>query len=301
MIVGVFVLVGLCALGWMVFKFGGLPLFVSKLQSYRIEVCFPRAPGVEENTPVRFGGYQIGRVARVEPPRLLEDKKTGKVRHQIVVTMMINRQYDNIPADAEVNLMTRGLGSSYISIRTRPYEANEVPEEYLSDGSVLQGSTEMASEFFPEGTQDKLDQLITSLQRLIVNANDIIGDESNKENFKSTLANLSKAAAQADKTLGELQILVSESNKALTNTSEKMQKLLVSVVGTSNELSETLKQVRLILVKVKEGKGSAGKFVNDGRLYENLLETTNQLQKVLAEVKAFITVSEEKGLPIKLK
>ena len=42
-------------------------------------------------------------------------------------------------------------------------------------------------------------------------------------------------------------------------------------------------------------------FVNDGRLYENLLENTQQMKVLLEELEAFMAKSREKGVPIKLK
>jgi hypothetical protein len=56
-----------------------------------------------------------------------------------------------------------------------------------------------------------------------------------------------------------------------------------------------------VLEKINRGEGTAGKFVNDGRLYEQLLEDTRQLDLVLKELKSFVAESKEKGLPIKLK
>jgi len=57
----------------------------------------------------------------------------------------------------------------------------------------------------------------------------------------------------------------------------------------------------VIFEKVNSGEGSAAMLVNDGRLYENLLENTQQMQVLLEELRAFTAKSRDKGLPIKLK
>ena len=67
-VVGIFVVLGLTALGWMIFKFGDLPTAVSRMKSFQVYVQFPTAPGVQKDTPVRFCGYQIGRVTSVMAP-----------------------------------------------------------------------------------------------------------------------------------------------------------------------------------------------------------------------------------------
>lgn len=300
-IVGIFVILAMFAFGVMVYKFGDLPVFVGQLKSYPVSVQFPSAPGVQENTPVRFCGYQIGRVTAVKPPKVMEDLKTGKIYHQTIVILSINKAYNRIPADVEVKLMTRGLGSSYIELKEQPYDVNEPAGEFLSAGSLLQGSTGISSEFFPEESQKKLDELVDSVRVLINNSNDIIGDPNNKENLKEILANLSEATGQATKAIEEFRRLSAAGTTVLKSADAGIEKLVTSMVGTSEELSETVKQLRQILVKIDEGRGTAARLINDGRLYENLLDNTEQIQAFLQELRSFIAEAREKGVKIKLK
>ena len=281
-IVGVFVLLAVLALFWMVFKFGDLPVVVSKFRSYEVTVQFPTAAGVEENTPVKFCGYQVGRATKIKPPKILKDLKTGHFYHQTVVVIDIDKRYDNIPADIEVKLMSRGLGSSYIDLRVPPFDEKEPQDRFLRSGSVMQGSTGITSEFFPEESQKKLDELADGLKALLKNANDILGDETNKENIRTTLANLSKATEQAKDTL------------------KKLEDFSAAGVTTSEELTRTVTELRLVLEKINSGSGSAAKFVNDGRLYENLLENTRQLDVLLKQLASFIEKAEKKGIKMKL-
>ena len=282
-IVGLFVVVALCALFWMVFKFGDLPVFVSEWKSFEVRVQFPTAPGAQENTPVRFCGYQVGRVTDVKPPEILKDLNTGRFYHQTVVVLNIDKRYDNIPASVEVRLMARGLGSSYIELMVQPFDVREVEGEFLVTGSLLQGSTGMTSEFFPEESQKKLDELLNGLKVLIDNANDVLGDEANKENLKTILANLSDTSRQA------------------TQAMKEFREFSANAADASEELSRTMRELRVILEKISEGQGTAGKLISDGRLYENLLENTQQLQVLLEGLESFITEAQKKGLPIKVK
>ena len=281
-IVGLFVIVAMCALFWMVFKFGDLPVFVSEHRSFEVLVQFPEATGVQESTPVRFCGYQIGMVTRIKPPKVLKDLNTDRFYHQTLVVLSIDKKYDNIPYNVEAKLMTRGLGSSYIDLRLPHFNVKEMEQKFLTSGSMLQGSTGMTSEFFPEESQKKLDELITGLNALIKNANDILGDNANKENIRVTLANLSKATEQAKETL------------------KKLEEFSAAGATTSEELTRMVTELRLILEKVNNGSGSAARFVNDGRLYENLLENTRQLDVLLKQLEEFIDKLNKKGIKVKL-
>ena len=60
-------------------------------------------------------------------------------------------------------------------------------------------------------------------------------------------------------------------------------------------------ELHVLLEKINKGEGSAGKLVSDGRLYENLLENSWQLQVLLKELSSFVAEVNEKGLRSKWK
>ncbi len=101
-VVGIFVIVGLCALVWLIFKFGDLPTVVTRVGSIEVFVQFPTAPGVQRDTPVRFCGYQIGRVSAVTAPEIRTDMETGLEYYQTVIVLSIDKRYVNIPSNIEV-------------------------------------------------------------------------------------------------------------------------------------------------------------------------------------------------------
>ncbi|MBN1807129.1 MAG: MCE family protein [Sedimentisphaerales bacterium] len=306
-IVGVFVVVGVCALVWLIFKFGDLPTAVTKMGSFEVYVQFPTAPGIQIDTPVRFCGYQIGRVTKVMPPRVRKDMVTGLEYYQAVVVLSIDKTYPTIPSNIDVKLMSRGLGSSYIELKlypgrpVEPLDPNRPETIYLVDKIFLQGSTGMTSEFFPEESQKKLEDLVDGLRVLVANANDILGDRSNKENLKKTIANLTDASREAKNTIEEFRRFAIAGRTTLTNVDAKTNELVVSLVDTSEKIGKASTQMCLILEKINDGQGSAAKLINDGRFYESLLEDTLQLQLLLDELKAFITRARVSGIPLKLK
>jgi len=291
-IVGVFVLLAIVSLAWLIYKFGDLPTKVSEIGSFRVFVQFPTAPGVQKDTPVRFCGYQIGRVTKVKPPERLREirngKRIGPEYHQTVVIMSIDKKYVNIPSNVEVKMMTRGLGSSFIEMKVdpvklpEPQDPNRPETAFLYDGIWLQGSTGVTSEFFPAESQKKLDELVTGLNQLIKNANDVIGDPNNKSNIALTLANLADASGEA------------------VDSFKEFRRFSSSAVAMSEELSKTVASLRVILEKVNSGQGTAARVVNDGRLYEQLLESTRQLQLLLQDMKDLVAKLRAEGVKIKL-
>jgi phospholipid/cholesterol/gamma-HCH transport system substrate-binding protein len=329
-VVGIFVILGLSALGWLIFKFGDLPGVVTKYRSFQVFVQFPSAPGVQRDTPVRFCGYQIGRVTSVMTPEIRTDLVTKQEYYQTVIVLSIDKKYGTIPYDVEVKLMTRGLGSSYLELKQDPQKP--AGDKFLENETLLQGSTGMTSEFFPEESQKKLDGLIEGLQSLIANANDVIGDNESKQSVKKTLANLADASEQAKYTLVEFEKLAAAGTETLKKADTRVQEVVASVVDTSEEikqfaatgtstlkkvdakadtlvaamvdtseqLSGAMRELRLVLDKANNGQGTAAKLLNDGTFYENLLENTVQLQTLLEEMKAFIAEWRDKKIDVKI-
>jgi phospholipid/cholesterol/gamma-HCH transport system substrate-binding protein len=314
-IVGIFVMLAFFALTAMIYKFGDLPTVVSRLGSFPVYVQFPTAPGVQRDTPVRFCGYQIGKVTEVMAPDVRRDLKTNKKYHQTVVVLSIDGRYTDIPSNVQVKLMTRGLGSSYIELKLDPeklpapqLDPNKPMSVFLMKDTWLQGSTGMTSEFFPEESQKKLEQLVEGIKALVDNANKLLGDPQNRENLKRTIANLPKltdeavkAVRQATEAMEQFRQFASVGTTFVQDTGPKLDELVVTIVETSGQLGKTAAELRLVLEKVNQGQGSAARLVNDAQLYENLLESTQQMQLLLRNLKSFITEARDKGVPLKLK
>jgi phospholipid/cholesterol/gamma-HCH transport system substrate-binding protein len=290
-IVGAFVLTAFLAFLWMLGRFRDMPLFVSQANSFYVLAKFTDAPGVQRETPVQFCGYQIGRVVLVSPPAYVEDSATSKSWHEVRVTMAIDKKYKNIPSNVKVTLMKRGLGSSYIELQAdadvppTPLIAERPETKFLCDGLVTNGSMGLSSEFFPLEVQKKLEHLLDSIATLAANANQVIGDEQNKTNIKKTLEHIATATEQARQTLQSVQ-------KFSDVGSEK-------IAQAAEDLDAAAKEFRQILAKINNGQGSAGKFLNDGRLYENLLDSSAELEMALEQIKKWAADAREKGIRVK--
>jgi phospholipid/cholesterol/gamma-HCH transport system substrate-binding protein len=295
MIVGAFVIVGVLVFAYMVFLFGELPVTVTKFTSYTVKVRFPFAPGVQKSTPVQYCGYQIGKVTYVEPPMPFQDKD-GRFTHQVMVEMAISRDYSSIPANVKVKLLRRGMGSSYIELRTAPITAKEfdtLEPNFLRQGMILQGESGVISELLPEDLQDKVDSFFTKVTVLVDNLNVVIGDANNQQNLKKSLANLSKATEESVATLQEIREFSQTGKQKLASVTE-------SVMQTSEELGETLIELRRILNKINSGEGTVGKLITDGKLYENLLDSSEELKESLKKMKKTLEKTSEKGIQVKI-
>lgn len=250
--VAIFVILGLTALGWLIFKFGDLPMLMSRYNTRQVSIYFSEAPGIKENTPVLFRGFQVGRVVSVSPPVLMADlDNPAQQYYQVPVSTAIDMEY-TLPREAVPKVYRRGLGGSFIefSLAGAPQSG-----QVVNAGDKLKGYLAESSEFISESTQRKLDELIASLTRLsenlhgqltplspevvdanpgqtqpnvttafmrldsaLKNLNTIIGDPENQKNFKSGLADFTRLASQ-------LQTVAEDAGKLISKTSQAVERV----------------------------------------------------------------------------
>ncbi|HKW90666.1 MAG TPA: outer membrane lipid asymmetry maintenance protein MlaD [Methylomirabilota bacterium] len=101
--VGVFVLVGLLALGWMSVKLGRVDLFGNR--GYVVSADFPTVGGLKAGSTIEIAGVEVGRVDRIT----LQD-------YQAHVVMVIQPQV-KLQEDSIASIKTKGLiGERYVRI-----------------------------------------------------------------------------------------------------------------------------------------------------------------------------------------
>jgi phospholipid/cholesterol/gamma-HCH transport system substrate-binding protein len=101
--VGVFVLIGLIALGWMSVKLGRVDLLGNR--GYAVSADFPTVGGLKAGSTIEIAGVEVGRVDRI----VLRD-------YQAHVIMMIQPGV-KLQDDSIASIKTKGLiGERYVRI-----------------------------------------------------------------------------------------------------------------------------------------------------------------------------------------
>lgn len=120
--VGLFLLAGLLALLLLALRVSGLSVS-SAGETYKVYANFENIAGLTVRAKVTMAGVTIGKVAAIDLDR---DSYTGRV------TMEIDRQVNNLPADSTASILTAGLlGEKYIGISVGG------EEEVLADGGQI--------------------------------------------------------------------------------------------------------------------------------------------------------------------
>ncbi|MGI4848896.1 MAG: outer membrane lipid asymmetry maintenance protein MlaD [Janthinobacterium lividum] len=104
--VGLFVLLGLAALGFLALKAGNMSSMVFQ-KTFQVSARFDNIGGLKPQAPVKSAGVVVGRVERID----FDDK-----HFQANVTMQVQSNY-NFPKDSSAKILTSGLlGEQYIGL-----------------------------------------------------------------------------------------------------------------------------------------------------------------------------------------
>ncbi len=306
-IVGLFVLIGIGIFGWMVMRFRDLPAFLSSIDAQIITINFPQAPGIEENSPVLFCGYPVGKVVKVSPPAFIpEINNPQKSSYQIRVQVALGKEFE-VPRNTIAKVVRRGLGGSYIEFKL-PKNIPTQPATMLKAGDKLQGEMSEATEFISENTQNKLDRLITSLTDLSDGLNrqvkplpPCVVDAANPK--AKIHPNLTTVVMRMDKVVKNLNIFLADvSNQhnlktglanfaAISNDIRQITKKLDAVVSRAQLL---LKQTSTVVNHVDKYAGQASSNIN--KLTATIQNTADELSAAFDQLKIMLTrVNAGKG------
>ena len=120
--VGLFMAAGILALAMLAFKVGNLTT-ADVVDGYQVKANFDNVGGLKVKAAVTVAGVRVGRVTGIA---------FDSNRYQAVVTMDIDGQYKNIPADSTANILTSGLlGDQYIGVEPGGEET------YLKNGDTI--------------------------------------------------------------------------------------------------------------------------------------------------------------------
>lgn len=105
--VGLFIAAGLAALFMLAMQVSNLTV-VSDNKGYNITARFENISGLKVRSPVTMAGVRLGRVTNITfDPQTFE----------AVVTMHINGEYNQLPADTSASIFTAGLlGEQYVGL-----------------------------------------------------------------------------------------------------------------------------------------------------------------------------------------
>jgi phospholipid/cholesterol/gamma-HCH transport system substrate-binding protein len=321
--VGATVLIGLVVLAWMILQFGGK--VVTPLAPARLGVQFdtPRADGLAEGSQVTYRGVSVGQVTAITR------SSDGK---NVVIKAEIDTQ-PPLPANVRGEIRTMGLigtGAQLAVELTDPepqgqlHPGDHIATAYMGGFSSMLPPefAEAAAEFRKVAEQLRQSKLVEHIDEQVQHAGKMIDsiqkytdDEKNRQNLQASIENMRTATETANRISKNLEEFSTNLNKisddtrgAITDARATIQKTDTRIddiakqsMARLEQISKLLEQFQSIAGKIDKGQGTAGALVNDPKLYQGLVDTTQELKLTIADLRRLAEQWEQEGLSLKMK
>ena len=276
--VGIFVLIGLAVLGFLILNSSGeFNPFEKKI---RLKARFAAADGLREGSEVQLAGVRIGKVEDVTllPPDSPEDAK-------IEAVMLIDEELNGSPiserirTDSNAQLIATSLLANDKIINITPGSAKGSP---VSENDILESGVAISINQLTQTGNDLLEQI----NRLAIPANEILSRANQGEgtlgrilNDPSLYRNLDEAVAETKLTVTKLQTTLDKVNSGQGSAGR-----LLNDPELYQNLNRTVSTLESISSDIKAGRGSVGKFMNDDALYNETRAAVVDLRTSAAKI-----------------
>lgn len=257
---------------------------------------YDNVEGLEPSSPVSINGLKVGHVDKIIP---ITDK-SGKIH--FVLKVRVNDAFE-FSKKSQIEIFEPGLMSGK-QVRVNLAYGGEMAK----DGDTLAGSyresmmNSISSQVGP--VKDQLQEVLKRADSLILNAT-AITDAQNQAQIRALLASLNR-------TVSSFETTSQQTNRLLANNDPRIQQMLDNanlatisartaidkygrvaeqvdvqkLNNTIDKLSLTSDKLNNVISGIQNGEGSLGKLAKDEQLYQNLNETSANLNELVKDMKA---------------
>jgi phospholipid/cholesterol/gamma-HCH transport system substrate-binding protein len=273
----------------------GSNLFEKRIYYYAI---YNKIDGLNNSDPVTLNGFPIGKVAALS----LLDDTSGKSLAKIHLTKDVN-----IPENSSFQLYSSDLlGEKAIQLILGDSKI------YAHEGDTFSGDVsatlqeEVSMQILP--VKEKAEDLLGSIDTVINTIKVIIQGGQ----IESSLGNIQKATSEFEKVARHLDTLVVTQSGTLSRIFTNVEKITANLDSNSenltrifdnfaqvsdslnqanikqtiNNLNKSLEELQVLLGKINNGEGTLGMLVTEKKLYDNLNNTLQNLESLIADVEA---------------
>jgi phospholipid/cholesterol/gamma-HCH transport system substrate-binding protein len=261
--VGIFVLLGLFVLGFLILNAtGDFNPFEKKLH---LKARFADADGLREGSEVQLAGVHIGKIDSVNllPTDSADDAKVEAI-------MTVDRNFDGKPiaerirTDSVAQLAATSVLANDKMINISPGTPKGSP---VTENHVLETSTAMSINKLTETGNELLEQI----NKLSVPANEILGKANRGEGTLGRIVNDESLYNNLDATLGETKVTIAKMQTTIDkiNRGEGSAGKLLNDPELYNSLNRTVGKLEAISTDLRAGRGTAGKLLSNDELYND--------------------------------
>jgi ABC-type transporter Mla subunit MlaD len=236
----------------------------------------------------------------------------GRIRSQIV------GGGSNVALEVPEGQQPQGRLQAHAKVEAVFLGVDLLPPEFAQLATELRL---MAQQLRESKLTEHLDQTIVTVRtqvehagKLIDSLNDVVADPKLREDLRQSMAQIRTATetanrigANLEKFTGDLDRIGQNLNTVSENANTTITKTQAHIDELSKQMNDRLIQVATLLdrfqsiaMKIDQGQGTAGKLINDAKLYESLVETSKELNLTITDLKLLVKQWTDEGVYLKL-
>ena len=265
----------------------GKDLFNSYTTLY---VEYDSVEGLSPSAPVTINGLVIGKIEKIS---------INPTNAKLLVELQIKTDFPIAKSSLATIYEPGFIGGKQIAIEPNFSDKNFIESGDYLKGNVRLGMTESLSKKLVP-LQDKIEKVLVNADNLITGINNVL-DKKTQQDLKKSIAELSQTMEQFHKASAGVNSLLADNkaqikgtvanfNKVSSNFSKMSDSLSKADLGkTVKNLNATLAKVNGIMAGLEAGNGSMGKLLKDDAFYNNLSNTSKELELLLQDVRLYPT------------
>ncbi|MAU30793.1 MAG: ABC transporter substrate-binding protein [Flavobacteriaceae bacterium] len=251
-------------------------------------VKYEKVDGLSVSNPVTMNGFKIGKVQKIN----FNSKNT----RELLVDIAIDNDVI-FPKTSLAELYETGLiGGKAIAII--PDYKNDstiaIDGDYLK-GVIKPGLTELVNQILPQ-VQLQIEAVMKNAEIVLQNINTLFDDETKKE-LKSSIEDFSNLTNRLSETSNKISNLITNNSENFTNSladfrsaSNNIKSITDSlnsddISSITTNLNSLVNNLNSITISLKNSEGTAGKLINEESIYNNIENATNQLNRLIEDIK----------------
>ena len=246
---------------------------------------FEKVDDLQKSNAVTINGFSVGVVSDIR----FETEKLDR----LIVEIGVKKAY-KIPDNSEMMIASDLLGGKSVVLLLGD------SKKMAEDGGVLRGS--IAPDLF-ETISGKLLPIADNADKLMVSIDSLLQilhhtfDEDMQNNIQSIVANVERMVAIERKKIAAILSNFESVSGNLQKSNADISNMIANLTGFSETLAESdvkntvdvanrsLTQLNNILSGINDGQGTLGKFAKDDSLYIYLQRSSNDLDKLLIDLR----------------
>lgn len=244
--------------------------------------------GVQISNPVLLNGHRIGKVHDIR----LQKENNNKILLVLSIKGGLDMPLGTIARITDTDILGQKAVEIFFGDSKEFHESRDTIQGETSKGMIadmiapymekLNKTIEELRSSMGDGGENDWKTSLDNLKKSVANIN-TFSEELNSSNLVKKLGRVISHVESITLSLKENEDHINAILANLNSVTDSLQS--ANIKGTVDESYAVLKQVNDITTKINRGEGSLGLLVNDEALYENLRKTSENLDKLVIDLK----------------